>query len=88
MIANYISVVALFVTVVVAIVVTFILGIKELRETIFKLRRDVLSLEERADVIREEVIYLLCKDHERKELYEFLKKEYENEQIRINSGNI
>lgn len=88
MIANYISEVALFVTVVVAIVVTFILVIKELRETIFKLRRDVLSLEAEMRKTQNELMALIIKDDARKELYDFLKKEYENEQIRINSGNI
>ena len=88
MIANYISVVALFVTVVVAIVVTFILGIKWLRATILKLRRDVLSLETEMRETQNELMALLIKDNERQELYESMKRGYENEQIRINSGNI
>ena len=88
MVANYTSIVALFVMVIVAIAVVFVLWIKKLRETIFKLRRDVNDLETEMRYTQNELMALLIKDDARKELYEFLKKEYENEQSRIDSGNI
>ena len=88
MVANYTSIVALFVMVIVAIAVVFVLWTKKLRETIFKLRRDVNDLETEMRYTQNELMALLIKDDARKELYEFLKKEYENEQSRIDSGNI